>query len=66
MKASQLISELQNLIKEFGDREVVVNGKYSSFCPLTPYSYLEILSIDLFEESENYQLIVDNYTNFPV
>ena len=66
MKASQLISELQDLIKEFGDREIVVNGKYSSFYPITPYSYLEVLSIDLFEDSENYQLIVDNYTNFPV
>ena len=66
MKVSQLISELQDLIKEFGDREIVINGKYQSFYPLTPYSYLEVLSIDLFEESENYQLIVDNYTNFPV
>ena len=66
MKAAQLISELQDLIKEFGDREIVINEKYHSFYPLTPYSYLEILSIDLFEESENYQLIIDNYTNFPI
>lgn len=66
MKTSQLISELQNLIKEFGDRKIVINGKYQSFYPLTPYSYLEILSIDLFEDSENYQLIVNNYTNFPI
>ena len=65
MKASQLISELQDLIKEFGDREIVINGKYQNFYPLTSYSYLEILSIDLFEDSENYQLMVDNYTNFP-
>lgn len=66
MKASQLISELQDLIKEFGDREIVVNGEYRGSYPLTSYSYLETLSIDLFAESENYQLIVNNYMDFPV
>ena len=31
MKASQLISELQDLIKEFGDRKIVINRKYQNF-----------------------------------
>ena len=60
MKASQLISELQDLIKEFGDREIEVNGEYNSDYPINTCSRLEISRIDLFEDSANYQLLIYN------
>ena len=60
MKASELISELQDLIKEYGDREIEVNGEYNSDYPINTCSRLEISQIDLFEDSANYQLLIDN------
>lgn len=60
MKASQLIYELQALINEYGDREIEVNGEYNNDYPLNTCSRLEIARIDLFKDSENYQLIIDN------
>ena len=60
MKASELISELQDLIKEYGDREIEDNGEYSSDYPINNCSRLEISQINLFEDSANYQLLLDN------
>ena len=60
MKASQLISELQALINECGDREIEVNGEYNNSYPLNTYSRLKVSRIDLFEDSENCQLMIDN------
>lgn len=60
MKASELISELQALIKEYGDKEIEVNGEYNSSYPIGTCSGLEITRIDLFGDSENYQLLIDN------
>ena len=60
MKASQVISELQDLVKKYGDREIRVNGLWDSDIPLTHHSRLEIEEIDLFEDSANFQLIINN------
>lgn len=60
MKASQLISELQALVNEYGDREIEVNGEYNNHYPLNTCSRLKVSRIDLFEDSENYQLMIDN------
>ena len=64
MKASELISELQGLIKEYGDREIEVNGEYNNDYPVNTCSRLEIARIDLFKDSENYQLIIDNSIDY--
>ena len=63
MKASELISELQSLVKEYGDREIEVNGEYKTSYPINTCSRLEITRIDLFEDSANYQLLIDNSIN---
>lgn len=60
MKASVIIQELQSLIDKHGDREVEVNGKWNSDIVITPYSFFEIDSIDLFPDSNNLQLFVKN------
>lgn len=60
MKASQLISELQALVNEYGDREIEVNGECNNNYPLNTCSRLEISRIDLFEDSANYQLMIYN------
>lgn len=64
MKASQLISELQALVNEYGDREIEVNGEYNNSYPLNTCSRLNINRIDLFEDSDNYQLMADNFCEF--
>ena len=64
MKASQLVSELQALINEYGDREIEVNGEWNSGYPLNTCSRLQINRIDLFEDSDNYQLMVDNSMDY--
>lgn len=61
MKASQLISELQALVNEYGDREIEVNGEWNNCYPLNTYSRLKINRIDWFKDSDNYQLMVDNF-----
>lgn len=60
MKATQFISELQALVNEYGDREIEVNGEWNNGYPLNTCSRLKINRIDWFEDSDNYQLIVDN------
>ena len=62
MKTSKLISELQALVNEYGDREIEVNGEYNNHYPLNTCSRLEISRIDLFDDSENYQLMIYNYS----
>lgn len=66
MKASELISELQDLIKGFGDREIEVNGEYNSDYPINTCSRLEISRIELFEDSVNYQLMINNFTKYNI
>ena len=61
MKASQLISELQALVNEYGDREIEVNGEWNNGYPLNTCSRLRIARINLFDDSDNYQLMVDNF-----
>ena len=61
MKASQLISELQALVNEYGDREIEVNGEWNNDYPLNTCSRLKVNRIDWFEDSDNYQLMVDNF-----
>ena len=63
MKASELKSELQALIKKYGDKEIEVNGEYNSHYPIDTCSRLEITRIDLFGDSANYQLLIDNSIN---
>lgn len=60
MKATELISSLQSLVNECGDREVEVNGKWNSDIVITPYLFLEIDSVDIFPDSNNFQLLVKN------
>ena len=64
MKASQLISELQALVNEYGDREIEVNGEYNNSYPLNTCSRLRIACINLFEDSDNYQLLIDNFYEY--
>lgn len=64
MKASELISALQDFIKEYGDREIEVNGEYNSNYPINTCSRLEISRIELFEDSANYQLLIDNSIDY--
>ena len=66
MKASELISALQDLIKEYGDRKIEVNGEYNSNYPINTCSRLEISRIELFEDSANYQLLIDNYIDINI
>ena len=63
MKASELISELQELIKGYGDKEIEVNGEYNSSYPINTCSRLGITRVDLFGDSANYQLLIDNSIN---
>ena len=64
MKASQLISELQALVNEYGDREIEVNGEWNNNYSLNTCSRLEVNRIDLFEDSDNYQLMLDNSMDY--
>ena len=64
MKASELISILQDLIKEYGDREIEVNGERNTNYPINTCSRLEISRVDLFEDSDNYQLMIDNSIDY--
>lgn len=64
MKTSQLISALQDLVNEYGDREIVVCGEYNNSYPLNTCSQLEINRIDWFKDSDKYQLMVDNSMDY--
>ena len=64
MKASRLISALQALVNEYGDREIVVNGEWNNCYPLNTCSRLKINRIDWFENSDNYKLMVDNSMDY--
>lgn len=60
MKATELIKQLQSLVNECGDREVEVNGKWNTERAITSCSFLEIDSVDIFTDSNNFQLLVKN------
>lgn len=60
MKASELIVQLQEIITEFGDREIEVNGEYNNNYPLNTASRLQVTRVDIFADSNNVQLIADN------
>ena len=60
MKASEIISKLDELIKEHGDREIEVNGEYNTDYPVNTCTRLPVTRIDFFEDSDNYQILVDN------
>lgn len=60
MKASEIISNLNELIKEHGDREIEVNGEYNNDYPVNTASRLSVSRIDLFADSDNFQIIIDN------
>ena len=60
MKASELINQLQGLVSEYGDREVEVNGEYNNDYPLNTASRLQVTTVDIYIDSENIQVMVDN------
>lgn len=60
MKATELIQQLQEMVFEFGDRQIEINGEYNSDYPLNTQSRLQITRVDVFEDSENIQIMVDN------
>lgn len=60
MKASELIKQLQDFVSEYGDREVEVNGEYNTNYPLNTASRLEITRVDIFADSENIQILIEN------
>lgn len=60
MKANELIQRLQEMVFEFGDREIEINGEYNSDYPLNTNSKLQITRLDIFADSKNIQIMVDN------
>lgn len=60
MKASEIIKALQSIVDDCGDREVEVNGAYSTPCNIHSTSFLEITDIDIYPDSDNIQVIVKN------
>ena len=60
MKATELIQQLQKVVFEFGDKQIEINGEYNSDCSLNTQSRLQITRVDVFEDSENIQIMVDN------
>ena len=60
MKASELIKQLQELVSTFGDREIEVNGEYNSDYALNTASRLQVTRVDVFIDSDNIQIMVDN------
>lgn len=60
MKANELIQRLQEMVFEFGDREIEINGEYNSDYPLNTQSRLQITRVNVFSDSENIQIMVDN------
>ena len=60
MKASELIQQLQEMVFELGDRSIEINGEYNSDYPLNTQSRLQITRVDIFVDSENIQIMVDN------
>ena len=60
MKATELIQQLQEMVFEFGDRQIEINGEYNSDYPLNTQTRLQITRVDIFADSENMQIMVDN------
>ena len=60
MKAKELIKQLQSLVNDYGDRDVEVNGMYANEIPIHSKSFLEIADIDIFADSSNFQILVNN------
>lgn len=60
MKANELIQRLQEMVFEFGDREIEINGEYNSDYPLNSKSRLQITRVDIFTDSNNIQILVYN------
>ena len=60
MKVNELIQQLREVVFEFGDRNIEINGEYNSDYPLNTQSRLQITRVDVFEDSENIQIMVDN------
>jgi hypothetical protein len=60
MKTNELIQRLQEMVYEFGDREIEINGEYNSNYPLNTQSRLQITRVDIFADSVNIQIMVDN------
>ena len=60
MKATELIQQLREVVFEFGDRNIEINGEYNSDYPLNTQSRLQITRVNVFSDSENIQIMVDN------
>ena len=60
MTAKELIQQLQEIVSEFGDRQIEINGEYNSGYPLSTQSRLQITRADVFVDSENIQILVNN------
>lgn len=60
MTAKELIKQLQDLVSEFGDRGVEVNGEYNSNYPINTASRLQVTRVDVFVDSDSIQIMIDN------
>lgn len=60
MKASELIKNIQSLVDSYGDREIEVNGEFNNDFPINTNTFLEVVRVDLFADSNNYQILVKN------
>lgn len=60
MKASEIITRLQALVNEHGDKSVVVSGAYSNGCQIDTETLLPVIEANIFSDSECFQIIADN------
>ena len=60
MKASELIKRLQEIVNEYEDTEIEVNGAWDTGYPLDTTSRLTVNQVDIFVDSDNIQILLDN------
>ena len=60
MKATKIIETLSSIVDLYGDREVEVNGAYNHPCDIHTTSFLGIMDIGIYSDSDNIQVIVNN------
>lgn len=61
MKATELISILQQLVKEYGDREIKISGEWHCNYTLNSLTKIPLTRVDLFDDSSAIQILVDNF-----
>ena len=60
MNVHELIKQLQEIEIEYGDRQIEINGEFNNDYPLNTQSRLQITRVDVFADSDNIQIMVDN------